>query len=102
MAMLAEARPEWTLVAASCAAEGLSAAADPELDLILVDLSLPDAEGFETIERIGAIAPVTPRVVISARTDGAARRQAVWSGASGYIGKGDEPRAGPDLGITSR
>jgi DNA-binding NarL/FixJ family response regulator len=92
-AMLAEARPDWVVVSASCAAEGEAAARDPELDLILVDLALPDADGFDTIERIGAIAPSTPRVVISARTDEGAQRLAIKAGASGFISKGDDSRA---------
>ncbi len=92
-AMLAEARPDWVVVSASCAAEGEAAARDPELDLILVDLALPDADGFDTIERIGAIAPSTPRVVISARTDEGAQRLAIKAGASGFISKGDDARA---------
>ncbi len=92
-AMLAEARPGWVLVTASCAAEGEAAAGDPGLDLILVDLNLPDADGFETLERLGAIAPSIPRIVISARTDEAARRLAIKAGASGFVSKGDEARA---------
>ena len=92
-AMLEEARPDWVLATASRADEGEVAAADVDLDLILIDLSLPDADGFETIERIGAIAPATPRVVISARTDEAALRLAIKAGASGFIGKGDDAEA---------
>ncbi len=86
--MLRDRRPGWTLRLAGSAAEGL-AALDGGLpvDLIIVDIQLPDGDGVEALEAIGRLHPTVPRVVISGREDPATRHRVGRSGASGFIAK---------------
>jgi DNA-binding NtrC family response regulator len=50
------ARSGAEIVHAASLAQGLSALAAAEIHLILLDLDLPDSAGFETLEKIGAVA----------------------------------------------
>lgn len=73
------------LEAVTCA-DALSSAADDRLRLVLLDLRLPDGDGFGVCERIKALRPSLPVVMITStyatvqgRTDGLA------SGADAYL-----------------
>ena len=55
-------------------------------DVALVDLSLPDAEGIEVIERLHDAAPHLPLVAFSVDASADRVRAAVRAGASGYLG----------------
>ncbi len=57
-------------------------------DVVLLDLSLPDASGLETVDRTREAAPRTPIVVFSGRDDEEAALQALQSGAQDYLVKG--------------
>ncbi len=83
--MLAAARPRWHFAAAHSSSAGCAMLAG--VDLVLVDLELPDRDGFATIGDIAAIAPALPRVVISGRADTGSRLRARAAGASGFIVK---------------
>ena len=88
--MIAAARPGWRFAAAHSSAAGCAALADG-VDLVLVDLELPDCDGFATIAAIAGIDPLLPRIVISGRADAAARMRARAAGASGFIVKSLPP-----------
>ena len=91
-AMLAEVRPTWSLFGATSSAEGQATLrAEPCIDLVLIDLQLPDLDGFETLAKMAEINPSVPRMIISGRHDVAAQARARRSGASGYINKADGP-----------
>jgi DNA-binding NarL/FixJ family response regulator len=91
-AKLAVVRPHWQLLCASSSAEGQAAfALDPTIDMVLIDLQLPDLDGFDTLARIALLNPVVPRVVISGREDSAAIQRARHAGASGFISKSTLP-----------
>jgi DNA-binding NarL/FixJ family response regulator len=93
-AMLAEARPGWVMSGAASSAEGQAMlASDPEIDLVLVDLQLPDLDGFETLVRLAQINPTVARMIISGRGDMAAQQRARQAGAGGFIVKSDGPEA---------
>ena len=62
-------------------------------DVVLLDLSLPDSQGFETFVRLHEAAPQIPIVVLSGR-DGQLAIQAVQAGAQDYLVKG---RLGDDV-----
>ncbi len=57
-------------------------------DVVLLDLSLPDSHGLDTITRIHACAPQLPVVVLSGDTDEALAIAAVVAGAQDYLVKG--------------
>jgi signal transduction histidine kinase len=58
------------------------------VDCVLLDLSLPDAEGLEALLRLRATAPGEPIVVLSGRHDEDLAVQAVGEGAQDYLIKG--------------
>ena len=64
-------------------------------DVVLLDLSLPDARGLETLRRTREPAPTLPIVVLSGLDDDGVALQAVKSGAQDYLVKGQA--AGPLL-----
>jgi PAS domain S-box-containing protein len=57
-------------------------------DVMLLDLSLPDANGLDTLERAHAQAPKTPIVVLTGHDDEALAVRAVRAGAQDYLVKG--------------
>ncbi len=63
-------------------------AADGRFDLILLDLSLPDARGWDTIRRAREAAPDIPIVVLSGLDDEELALQAVQAGIQDYLVKG--------------
>ena len=58
-----------------------------DLDLVLLDLHLPDVEGFEALAGLQEKFPAVPVVVVSGADDPALVRQAVDHGALGFIPK---------------
>ena len=68
--------------------------ADHDVDLILLDLGLPDASGLEAVTRARAAAPHVPLVVLTGLDDEAIAAQALQQGAQDYLVKGQlEKRA---------
>jgi DNA-binding NarL/FixJ family response regulator len=63
------------------------AAAHPDADLLLLDLNMPGAHGFNALVHIRGRYPQVPVVVVSAREEAATMRQAIAFGASGFIPK---------------
>ena len=61
-------------------------------DVVLLDLSLPDAQGMEAVRRIREIAPAVPIVVMSGLTDEKVAIEAVQEGAQDYLVKGTVER----------
>ncbi|HUW50644.1 MAG TPA: diguanylate cyclase [Sulfuricella sp.] len=63
--------------------------ASQEYGLILLDLSLPDSSGLETVEKTGDAAPDTPIVILTGLDDVDTGIQAVRAGAQDYLVKGE-------------
>jgi DNA-binding NarL/FixJ family response regulator len=61
--------------------------ANEDIDLILLDLSMPGASGLSGLISLRGIHPTVPMVVISAHDDAATIRRALDLGASGFISK---------------
>src|ERR1700681_905225 len=57
-------------------------------DLVLLDLSLPDEQGLNTLVRAHAFAPKVPIVVLTGLDDAALAVKAVRAGAQDYLVKG--------------
>lgn len=62
--------------------------AEHEVDLVLLDPGLPDAQGLETVRRAHAAAPHIPLVVLTGLDDEAMAVQALHEGAQDYLVKG--------------
>ena len=67
--------------------EALQIASGHELDLVLLDLSLPTCSGTEALERFRKAFPAIPVVVVSANEDQALIRQCLDAGARAYVTK---------------
>jgi two-component system cell cycle sensor histidine kinase/response regulator CckA len=63
-------------------------------DCALVDLSLPDSQGLDTVRKLMTIVPELPVVVVSGNSDQAHALAAVHEGAQDYLVKG---RIEPDI-----
>lgn len=86
--MLGELLTGVTFGEAADAAGALAALDREPWDLVLLDLSLPDRNGFDTLRHIRGIRPAVPVLVMSfnAQAEYAAATRA--AGAVGYIAKG--------------
>jgi len=62
--------------------------AEHAVDVILLDLGLPDAQGLEAIQRAHAAAPRVPLVVLSGLDDEQVAVRALQEGAQDYLVKG--------------
>ena len=69
-------------------AEALQRLEEATFEVILLDLSLPDSSGLETVSRMRAAAPRTPMVVLSGQDDEEVALRAVQQGAQDYLIKG--------------
>ena len=59
-----------------------------EYDLVILDISLADRNGFEVLAKIKAMQPALPVLVMSLHSEEPFARRAFQAGASGYLVKG--------------
>ncbi|ADV01795.1 LuxR C-terminal-related transcriptional regulator [Alicycliphilus denitrificans] len=86
--VLHERLPQFrTLEAASAAALGAALQEHPEVELVLLDLSMPGARGFSALLHVRGEFPGLPVVVISSNDDPRVIRRAQQFGAAGFIPK---------------
>ena len=77
-------RVEWvTLLSA-----GLERLSTEGVDVVMLDLSLPDVQGIEAFDQVFLAAPDLLILVLSGLTDEEVARQAVQRGAQDYLSKG--------------
>lgn len=67
---------------------GLNHLADDKIDVVLLDLSLPDSHGLETLDKVQRQTPDVPVIVLTHLDDEAMAVQAVRRGAQDYLVKG--------------
>lgn len=80
--------PDSTLLEAGSRLEMLSLLQEhPDVDLLLLDLSLPDAHGLRTAEEVLHLRPLLPIAIVSSQADAGLVRQAMTLGLVGYLPK---------------
>jgi two-component system, cell cycle sensor histidine kinase and response regulator CckA len=87
--MLALGGNRFELAQAQTLAEGLAVLARGEVDVVLLDLTLPDSVGLETFVRTSGCSRDVPVVVVTGNDDERTAIEAVRSGAQDYLVKSD-------------
>ncbi len=81
------------VIAAADSEQGLAAAAaNPDIDLVLLDLALPGMSGLGVISALHQRFPSLPVVVLSALEDPENIRSAISAGAMGFVPKSAQTR----------
>ena len=76
------------LVHAESLGNGIKRLAEADIEVIILDLSLPDSLGLETLKKIHAKFPAMPIVVLTSMEDEELGIQLVQQGAQDYLVKG--------------
>jgi two-component system, NarL family, nitrate/nitrite response regulator NarL len=92
-ALLLQLGPKTNVIAAADGMEALAiAAAQPDLDAVIVDLSMPGMDGGALIQAFGTQQPELPVIVLSASESASDVRRAMALGALGYVPKSANPQ----------
>jgi len=86
---LEEAKNKYQLRCAESLSEGLYIIEEHAIDLVLLDLNLPDSNGFNTLRRFIEKAPQVPVVVMTGINDQRKGTESVRAGAQDYLVKGE-------------
>src|SRR5262249_34194325 len=70
-------------------AEGIEAARKGAVDVVLLDLTLPDAHGLDAVTRLHAALPGVPIVVLTGLEDQSVALRSVQGGAQDYLVKSE-------------
>jgi DNA-binding response OmpR family regulator len=77
----------FTVEARGTGADGLVAAADWQPDLVLLDLMLPDDNGYRVCEALRARDPAVPIIILTAKAQEADKVRGLDAGADDYVTK---------------
>jgi predicted signal transduction protein with EAL and GGDEF domain len=77
--------PDYQMIRRERLSEALAVAQDRALELIVTELSLPDARGLDAVRALREAAPTTPLVVIGKPADEALAVSALRAGAQDYL-----------------
>jgi PAS domain S-box-containing protein len=80
--------PAARLVWSDTLATALTHLAQPDLDLVLLDLNLPDSHGLDTVTRVVREHPALPVIVVTGCEDHGLALAALAAGAEDYLVKG--------------
>ncbi|MCA1991324.1 MAG: hybrid sensor histidine kinase/response regulator [Coleofasciculus sp. S288] len=80
---------QWQIVQAKRLSIALEYLRDPNFSVVLLDLSLPDSKGLNTVTQIQTAAQELPIVVLTGTADQELALQAVALGAQDYLVKGE-------------
>lgn len=75
------------LLTAATGEDGVTLAEDESVDIVLLDISLPDVSGHEVLSRIRARRPSLPVLMLTARDDLDNKVRALDAGADDYLTK---------------
>ncbi len=87
--MLSEVKsPRFEFHHSSRLSEGLQRMANGDIDVLLLDLGLPDSQGLDTLKRAHQTAPQIPVIVVTNLDDREVAVNAITQGAKDYMVKG--------------
>jgi DNA-binding NarL/FixJ family response regulator len=90
--VLKEVKGDATVLEASSYSQAMQVIVEhPDLELILLDLNLPDRDGFSVLTELGERNPPIPVVVLSGQQDRDSVNRALDLGALGFIPKSGQP-----------
>ena len=81
------ATQDYDVLEAPDGATALATVAEGHLDLIILDLGLPDVNGLDVLRTLRSRGDLTPVLVLSSRDDEAGKVQALDGGADDYVTK---------------
>jgi DNA-binding NarL/FixJ family response regulator len=82
---------EGDVLEAATGREALALARGQELDLVLLDMNLPELGGLELLNRLATVAPNLPVLVLSMHAEPLYVTRAMDAGARGYVSKNIAP-----------
>jgi DNA-binding response OmpR family regulator len=83
--------PAAEVVVVAEGSEGVAKVKSGSFDIVILDINLPDMDGFEVLSRIRSLSSV-PTLIVSVRGRGDERTKGLEMGADDYIVKPFEPR----------
>ncbi|MGE5477176.1 MAG: EAL domain-containing protein [Bacteroidales bacterium] len=86
--LLEEVADPFRVLKAANLADALGQLAAEHVDVVLLDLSLPDSFGLDTLARVKAARPLVPVVVLTGTNDEVIALEALRRGAQDYLVKG--------------
>jgi DNA-binding NarL/FixJ family response regulator len=87
---LLETRPGWKVCGeAATGAEAVKQAKKLRPDVVVIDITMPDLNGFEATRQIRAATPQTEVLVLTVHESEQALREVLDAGALGYVSKSD-------------
>lgn len=90
---LEETVPPVSLVHATRLNDAIDVLTQQEFDIVFLDLGLPDSQGLGSFERIHTVAPQVPIIALTGLSDEKMAIDALQSGASDYLIKGQSGSA---------
>lgn len=85
--------PSFQLTAVERLSEALEILRNTAIDVVLLDLALPDSRGFNTFATVQSHAPDLPIVVLTQQDDDSLDTRALREGAQDYLTKNDLDRS---------
>ena len=80
---------KYKVLLAQTGSEGLELAAKNKIDLIILDIRLPDMNGMEVLERLSASGKEVPPVILNSAYSGYEHVSSVWLAEKYLIKSGD-------------
>lgn len=87
LAMTARLRPDWTIETAATGAQALTKLGEQPVSVAIIDVFLPDRDGFDLMHEVAARWPGLPLILISGKDHAAMNVRAQASRAQGFIPK---------------